>query len=124
MLLRPKKESRGPLGIFFRWFNKVFGRATDGYVSACKHLIHKAGFAFLLLGILVVGAGFFGKRVPGSFLPDEDQGILLTSVQLPPGATDYRTKQILAQVRNYYLEKEKPYVDAVFTDNPDRFPRE
>ncbi len=74
MLLRPKKESRGPLGAFFRWFNRVFGRATDGYVGACHHLIHKAGFAFLLLGMLVVGAGFFGKKVPGSFLPDEDQG--------------------------------------------------
>ena len=53
MLLRPKKESRGPLGMFFRWFNRVFGRATDGYVGACRHLIHKAGFAFILLGLLV-----------------------------------------------------------------------
>ena len=50
----PKKESRGPLGAFFRWFNKVFGRATDGYVGICRHLIHKAGFAFILLGILCV----------------------------------------------------------------------
>ena len=51
MLLRPKKESRGPLGAFFRWFNNVFGSATDGYVNWCRHLIHKAGFAFLLLGV-------------------------------------------------------------------------
>src|SRR6202167_4251761 len=46
LLLRPKKESKGPLGVFFRWFNRVFGRVTDGYVGACRHLIHKAGFAF------------------------------------------------------------------------------
>ena len=57
MLLRPKKESRGPLGAFFRWFNRMFGRATDGYVGICRHLIHKAGFAFILLGILVRGRG-------------------------------------------------------------------
>src|SRR5450432_1746433 len=55
MLLRPKKESRGPLGAFFRWFNRVFGRATDGYVNTCRHLIYKAGFAFLLLLAFVVG---------------------------------------------------------------------
>src|SRR5262249_47382514 len=71
MLLRPRKPTRGPLGAFFRWFNRVFGRATDGYVGWCGHLIHKAGFAFLLLGIMTVGAGFFGKQIPSSFLPDE-----------------------------------------------------
>src|ERR1700741_4683436 len=48
LLLRPKKESRGPLGGFFRWFNRVFGRATDGYVNICKHLIHKSVLAFLI----------------------------------------------------------------------------
>ena len=82
MLLRPKKESRGPLGAFFRWFNRVFGRATDGYVDACRHLIHKSGFAFLLLLLLVGGAVFFGKKVPGSFLPDEDQGFMFVGLQL------------------------------------------
>ena len=71
---------------------------------------------FLVLFVLIAGAvGYLFNRLPSSFLPDEDQGILITSVQLPPGATDYRTKDVLAQVRQYYLEKEKPYVDAVFT---------
>ena len=51
MLLRPKKQSRGPLGMFFGWFNRVFGAATDGYTNWCRHLIHKAGFAFLLLAL-------------------------------------------------------------------------
>ncbi len=87
MLLRPKKEARGPLGAFFRWFNRVFGRATDGYVGVCRHLIHKAGFAFLLLGLLVLGAGFFGKRIPQSFLPDEDQGYLYAGLQLPDASS-------------------------------------
>src|SRR5271154_996988 len=70
MLLRPKKEGRGPLAAFFRWFNRVFGRVTDGYVNVCKHLIHKAGFAFLMLLVLALAAGFFGKKIPSSFLPD------------------------------------------------------
>src|SRR4029434_6149919 len=49
LLLRPKKEARGQLGVFFRWFNRVFGRATEGYVSACHHLIRKTALAMLLL---------------------------------------------------------------------------
>ncbi len=69
MLLRPKKESRGPLGAFFRWFNKVFGRATDGYVGICRHLIHKAGFAFILLGIFCVGAASLARRFPAASCP-------------------------------------------------------
>ncbi len=62
MLLRPKKPTRGPLGAFFRGFNRVFGKSTDGYVGACRHLIHKSGFAFVLLLLLVLGAVFFGKQ--------------------------------------------------------------
>ena len=61
MLLRKRKPARGPLGAFFRWFNRTFGRATDGYVSACRHLIHKAGFAFLMLLLLTAGAAFSAK---------------------------------------------------------------
>ncbi len=93
MLLRPKKEARGPLGAFFRWFNRVFGYATDGYVSWCKHLIHKAGFAFLLLGLIVLGAAFFGKRIPQAFLPDEDQGYLYAGLQLPDASSLQRSSE-------------------------------
>src|SRR6476620_4461592 len=57
LLLRPKKESRGLLGTFFRWFNRVFGRATDGYVSLCGTLIRKAGFSMLLLLGVAIFAG-------------------------------------------------------------------
>jgi HAE1 family hydrophobic/amphiphilic exporter-1 len=72
LLLRPRKPARGPLGAFFRWFNRVFGRATDGYVSWCGLLIRKAGVAFILLAALTVGAGLFGKALPG---PDETRDI-------------------------------------------------
>ena len=104
MLLRPKKESRGPLGVFFRWFNKVFGRATDGYVNWCKHLIHKAGFAFLLLGLIVLGAAFFGKRIPQSFLPDEDQGYLYAGLQLPDASSLQRSSEAARMVEKAILE--------------------
>src|SRR5947209_18763339 len=62
LLLRPKKEARGPLGKFFRWFNRLFGRITDGYVSVCGSLIRKAALSFLLLGGLTGLAVWFGSR--------------------------------------------------------------
>jgi len=111
MLLRPKKESRGPLGMFFRWFNSVFGAATDGYVNWCRHLIHKAWFAFLLLALLAAAAGFFGKRVPGSFLPDEDQGYLYAGLQLPDAASLQRSSESARSVEKAILET--PGVDKV-----------
>jgi HAE1 family hydrophobic/amphiphilic exporter-1 len=104
MLLRPRKQSRGPLGLFFGWFNRVFGRATDGYVGACKHLIHKAGFAFVLLGLLTVAAGFFGKKIPGSFLPDEDQGYVFAGLQLPDAASLQRSSEASRQVEKIIMD--------------------
>ncbi len=104
MLLRPKKESRGPLGAFFRGFNKGFGHVTDGYVGVCRHLIHKAGFAFILLGILCVGAAFFGSKVPGSFLPDEDQGYVFGGLQLPDASSLQRTSEAARQVEDIMMK--------------------
>jgi HAE1 family hydrophobic/amphiphilic exporter-1 len=98
LLLRPRKEARGPLGVFFRWFNRVFGRATDGYVNWCHHLIRKSGIAMLLLlGIAVLG-GFFGSRLPQSFLPDEDQGFFYMNVQLPNAASLQRTNAVCREI--------------------------
>ncbi len=104
MLLRPKKEARGPLGAFFRWFNRVFGKATEGYVGACHHLIRKAGLAFLMLGLMVVAAGFFGKKIPGSFLPDEDQGYLYAGLQLPEAASLQRSSEAAREVEKAIME--------------------
>jgi HAE1 family hydrophobic/amphiphilic exporter-1 len=104
MLLRPKKESRGPLGAFFRWFNRVFGRATDGYVNACRHLIHKSGVAFLILLLLVGGAYLFGKSVPSSFLPEEDQGFMYVGLQLPPASSLQRTSAASREVEDILMK--------------------
>src|SRR6266705_1331086 len=83
LLLRPKKEARGPLGKFFAWFNRVFARATDGYVSWCKVLLHKMAFSLIILLGFAVLAGWFGMKLPTSFLPDEDQGYVFVALQLP-----------------------------------------
>ncbi len=104
MLLRPKKESRGPLGAFFRWFNRVFGRATDGYVNTCRHLIHKSGVAFLILLLLVGGAYLLGKNVPSSFLPEEDQGFLYVGLQLPPASSLQRTSEASREIEDILMK--------------------
>jgi HAE1 family hydrophobic/amphiphilic exporter-1 len=91
MLLRPRREMRGPLGVFFRWFNRGFARATDGYVSTCGLLIRKAAFSMLMLVGVAVLAGLLGSRLPQSFVPDEDQGYFYLNVQLPQGASLQRT---------------------------------
>jgi HAE1 family hydrophobic/amphiphilic exporter-1 len=104
MLLKPRKEGRGPLAAFFRWFNRVFGRATDGYVTTCGHLIHKAGFSFLLLLILTLAAGYFGSKIPTSFLPDEDQGFVYAGIQLPDAASLQRTSDAAKDVEKLILD--------------------
>jgi hydrophobic/amphiphilic exporter-1 (mainly G- bacteria), HAE1 family len=103
MLLRSKKESRCPVGSFFRWFNTIFGKATKGYVGACRHLIRKSGIAFCLLLLLVLGAGFFGKKVPGSFLPDEDQGFMYVGLQLPDASSLQRTSAASKEVESILM---------------------
>src|ERR1700755_731811 len=82
MLLRPRKEARGPVGWFFDRFNRVFGVATHGYVNWSRIAIRKAVLSFALLAVLAVGAGLFGSRLPSGFLPEEDQGYIYLALQL------------------------------------------
>jgi HAE1 family hydrophobic/amphiphilic exporter-1 len=104
LMLRPKKEGRGPLGAFFRWFNRWFGRATDGYVSLCGTLIRKAGFSMLLLLGVAIFAGWFGSRLPHSFLPDEDQGYVFAGLQLPDAASLQRTDDASRKIEDIILK--------------------
>jgi HAE1 family hydrophobic/amphiphilic exporter-1 len=98
LLLRPKKEARGPLGKFFAWFNRVFGRATDGYTNTCGHLIRKSMIGVILLVGITVLAGISGSRLPASFLPDEDQGYLYAGIQLPNASSMQRTDEATRKV--------------------------
>jgi HAE1 family hydrophobic/amphiphilic exporter-1 len=100
LLLRPKKPSQGPLRKFFDGFNRVFGRATDGYVSVSRTLIRKSGLALVALLLFGVVALFFGARLPSGFLPDEDQGYIYVNLQLPNSASLERTDQAARQIED------------------------
>ena len=91
LLLRPKKESRGTLRKFFDWFNRIFGRGTELYVRLCGGFIRKGALALVAIACFALGAGFFGSRLPSSFLPDEDQGYVFVNMQLPNAASLERT---------------------------------
>ena len=98
LLLKPKKETRGPLGKFFAWFNKYWDRSTDDFVRWSGDLIRKA--AVVMVGLVVAGvlAWFFSSHLPTSFLPDEDQGYLYINMQLPNSASMERTGDAARQV--------------------------
>src|SRR5580700_771035 len=100
LILRPKTLAGGPLGRFFSWFNRAFANATEWYVQVCGFLIRKSAIAMMLLAALAVGAGWFGSKVPSSFLPDEDQGYLYVNVQLPTAASLQRTDDVAAKIEN------------------------
>jgi HAE1 family hydrophobic/amphiphilic exporter-1 len=104
LLLRPRKEARGPLGAFFRWFNKWFGRATDGYVNSCHHLIKHPSLGLLFLAGLTVLALWIGSRLPTGFVPDEDQGYFYMNVQLPPASSLQRTDEVCKQIEQVLAE--------------------
>jgi hydrophobic/amphiphilic exporter-1 (mainly G- bacteria), HAE1 family len=104
LLLRPKQESRGVLGKFFGWFNKSFGRATNGYVNWCSTLIHKMSFTIVLLLAFAIVGGFFGSKLPKSFLPEEDQGYLFVALQLPDASSLQRTGAAATKVEDILLK--------------------
>jgi len=104
MLLRPREKSSGLLRRFFDWFNRVFARATDGYIYVASALIRKSVFAFALLIVCALLAGFFSRKVPTSFLPDEDQGYMYLNLQLPSAASLQRTEATAGQIEKTLSE--------------------
>jgi HAE1 family hydrophobic/amphiphilic exporter-1 len=104
LLLKPKKESGGLLRTFFDWFNRVFERATDGYVGWSAVLVKKTVVVVVMLAVFGVAGGFFANRVPTSFLPDEDQGYAYVVLQLPNGASLERTRAVVEQVEKIIMD--------------------
>jgi len=100
LLLQPKKPNTGALRKFFDWFNRIFRRATDGYVSISRTLIRKSGLAVAALLLFGVAAAFFGAKLPSGFLPDEDQGYVYINLQLPNSASLERTEQAAHEIEN------------------------
>src|ERR1700692_15960 len=103
LLLKPKKESGGLLQKFFDWFNRVFDRATAGYVGWSAILVKKTAVVVVLLVVFAAAGFFFANRVPTSFLPDEDQGYAYVSMQLPNGASLERTSAVVEQVEKVIM---------------------
>jgi HAE1 family hydrophobic/amphiphilic exporter-1 len=101
LLLRPRKKTRGPLGWFYDRFNRVFGSATHGYVNWSRAAIRKTVLSFALLLVLAIGAGFFGKRLPSGFLPEEDQGYVFLALQLPDASSLERTDQVCHKIEDF-----------------------
>ena len=113
LLLKPKKESRGPLSRFYRWFNDVFGRTTDGYVGWCGTFIRKAGMSLIFLALVAGLAGLLGAKLPGGFLPEEDQGYMYAGVQLPDASSLQRTSEVCRQIEE--IMAKTPGVEYVTT---------
>ena len=115
-MLKPvKKGDHGATTGFFGWFNRLFDKSTHHYVDSVGHIVRGTGRYLLLYLLIVLGMAFLFLRLPSSFLPEEDQGLLLAQAQLPAGATQERTQKVLDQVSDYFLTKEKDSVKSVFT---------
>jgi len=112
MLLKPGKpgEGKGPLNAFFRWFNRVFGSATNWYVKGAAILVRKAALSLVLVAIVLGAALLIGKQPPGGFVPNENQGTFLVNLQLPNGSSLERTDAAIKQVEK--ILSETPGVDA------------
>ncbi|MEQ9889105.1 multidrug efflux RND transporter permease AcrD [Pectobacterium zantedeschiae] len=115
-LLKPlaKGQHHGRKG-FFGWFNRSFTRTSLKYERGVgKILISSGRWLLLYMGIIGVMAFLF-FRLPTSFLPQEDRGVFTTQVQLPPGATQQQTLQVVNKIEQYYLTQEKDTVTSVFS---------
>jgi len=98
LLLRKPEPGRGPVARFFRGFNTLFDRLSNGYGRVVGGLARKAVRSMLLLVAVLLGIFFVGRLVPGGFIPDEDKGYLFVAIELPEGASLQRTDEILKQV--------------------------
>jgi multidrug efflux pump len=102
---------------FFGWFNRKFNSTTRSYERGVKGILQRR-VRFLVLYVAIVALmAFLFTRIPTSFLPEEDQGVLYAQVQTPPGATAERTQKVLDQMRDYLLKEEGDVVDSLFTVN-------
>lgn len=105
-LLKPiAKGEHHAKGGFFGWFNRRFERLSEGYEHWVVHLIKRSGRYLLLYGALLVVLVVCFARLPSSFLPVEDQGFIITDIQLPPGASQGRTIAVAKQIEAHYAEE-------------------
>jgi multidrug efflux pump len=114
-MLKPTKHDPYEKKGFFGWFNRGFDRTNKFYQGSVSHVVRRK-WRYLLIYVLIVGGlGFMFTKLPGSFLPDEDQGILFSMVQLPAGASQERTVKFLGKLEHHFLTDEKQNVNGIFT---------
>lgn len=116
-MLKPSSADHHGKKGFFGWFNARFDQSVNHYTNSVSGILRGTGRYLVIYLLIVIGMAVLFVRLPTSFLPDEDQGVFLTMVQLPAGATQERTQKVLDSVSDYYLQKEKANVESVFTVN-------
>ncbi|MFQ1850835.1 efflux RND transporter permease subunit [Aeromonas veronii] len=115
-LLKPMKHGEfGAQRGFFGWFNRAFDASTQRYQRGVGKVIKQGVRYSLIYGAMLAVLAVLFMRMPTSFLPEEDQGVIMSMVQLPVGATKQRTEVVLADMRDYFLKNEKDSVDSVLT---------
>ena len=115
-ILKPIKHGEfGEKSGFFGWFNRAFDASANRYQSGVRKVVKRGVRYGLIYLVLVAVLGVLFMRLPTSFVPEEDQGVLMSMVQLPVGATKERTEKVLAQMRDYFLQNEKENVESVLT---------
>ena len=107
LLLRKQKPLRGPLGAFFRLFNKIFDKSTNAYVGFTSIVTRKISIGVMFILILTVAMGFLGKRIPGGFMPEEDMGYFMVNIQLPDAASLQRTNAVCKKVEEIIRAREE-----------------
>lgn len=110
-----KPESNGLFARFFRWFNRSFEKMSVKYQGGVNRMTHSKIFSGIIYGAVLVVIVLLFQKLPSSFLPDEDQGVVMTLVQLPPNASLERTDKVISTMTNYFLENEKEHVESVFS---------
>ncbi|WP_420137435.1 efflux RND transporter permease subunit [Sphingomonas sp.] len=113
-ILKPAKDGHGKTG-FFGWFNRTFDRNVERYGKGVAGMNRRWGRSLIVYALIFVGMAALFLRLPGGFLPDEDQGILFTQLTLPPGSTLEQTETEMAKIRKYFAVDEKANVESVFT---------
>ncbi|BES19576.1 multidrug efflux pump RND permease MdtF [Escherichia fergusonii] len=113
-LLKPTKEVTTGNSLFAR-FNRLFEASTNHYTDSTRRLLGTTGRYMVVYLLIVAGMAVLFLRTPTSFLPEEDQGVLMTTAQLPSGSTMVNTSKVLDEITDYYLTKEKNNVESVFT---------
>jgi HAE1 family hydrophobic/amphiphilic exporter-1 len=107
ILLKPKKPSKGLLQRFFDGFNKYFDKFTNGYVKVASFAARRLFLTVMILLGICVATGYLAFKVPGGFVPEEDEGYFMLAIQLPDAASKDRTEVISKKVESYFKGMEE-----------------